>query len=529
MNLRKKKEDLLFSSVVKIGADGQLIDTPFVFSKLLYDDNTSQEVVEKICAHQTGIWSIYKLDFIRDNNLKYESYMRYEDNFFLYNMLLANPRIGIVSKPYYGWRTNYKSFSYSKGTFKHRIALYKKTLQLLEQNVNNLYSPYILFSVWNQTYSNIIRNYPKLGSESTKKYFTELKKLTNNNIELISALKKNVDSRYVDKYFLYTKSPLFRSYEFIYCLKKVNKVISNTNKIKKNMMKLFTILPIDDNKIFMTSQYGQFGSNPKYLYLKLKEENSNMKIKYFVKNQSLIDGKEFLDYNNKILYYYHLYTSKKVYFDTWVEPSLKKRKNQKWIQMWHGYPYKRVYTDIEIYTRVNSLSKHKRKSEAVKKWDQIYSLDAKNSKIFKELFPNSKIIEKEYERIEWLIKHKDDKCLISKIRNKYNLGNKKITLFAPTYRPYKVYFDQNKIKSLAKTGNEIIFNPHPMLNTNYVHDGITLVDVDIQEILLVCDQLITDYSSIQYDFLKLNSNSDVKYYQPDYELYKRNHGLYDHS
>lgn len=45
--LKEKKEDLLFFSVVKIGADGQLIDTPFVFSKLMYDDSTSQEVVEK--------------------------------------------------------------------------------------------------------------------------------------------------------------------------------------------------------------------------------------------------------------------------------------------------------------------------------------------------------------------------------------------------------------------------------------------------------------------------------------------------
>lgn len=526
--LNQKQGDLLFSSVVKIGADGQLVETPFVYSELLYDNSTSQEVIEKVCAHQTGIWSIYKLDFIRDNDLKYESYMRYEDNFFLYNMLLANPQIGIIKKPYYGWRTNYKSFSYSKGTYKHRVTLYKNTLALLKENSENTYSPYILFSVWNQTYSNIIRNYSKLSNKSTKKYFKSLNQLTEKNIDLVRRLKENADDCYVDSYFKFTKRKIFRSYPFIYCLKKINKVRLSTENNKKNLMKVFCLLPINEKKIFMTSQYGQFGSNPKYLYLKLKNENSSKQIKYFVKDQKLIDGKEFLDYNNKLLYYYHLYTSSKVYFDTWVEPTLKKRKNQKWIQMWHGYPYKRVYTDIEIYTKVNSRLKHEKKSSSVKKWDQIYSLDAKNSEIFKMLFPHSKVVEKEYERIEWLIEHKDDEVLKRNIRKKYNLGDGAITLFAPTYRPYKVYFDEKQVKKLAKPGNQVIYNPHPMLNTNYKHDGITLNDIDIQEILLVCDEIITDYSSIQYDFLKAYPDSAIKYYQPDLELYINNHGLYDH-
>lgn len=197
--------------------------------------------------------------------------------------------------------------------------------------------------------------------------------------------------------------------------------------------------------------------------------------------------------------------------------------------MWHGYPYKRVYTDIEIYTRVNSLSKHKRKSEAVKKWDYIYSLDAKNSEIFSNLFPHNKIIEKQYERIEWLIDHRDDDKLKSDIRNKYKLGDKKITLYAPTYRPYNVYFEEQEIQRLASNDNTVVYNPHPMLNTNYKPNGITLNDVDIQEILLVVDELITDYSSIQYDFLKLYPQKEVKYYQPDYDLYEINHGLYDYS
>lgn len=524
--LKAKDEDILFSSVIKIGADGQHVRSPFIYSDLLSEDKITQEVLEKICSHQTGIWSVYKTKFLRETHIRYVENMRYEDNYFLYELLLNNPQIGIIKHSYYGWRTNFKSFSYSTNSLKQRTMLYKKTLKLLEEHSDNKYSPYILYSIWNQTYSNIIRNYPVLNYRETKDYYKALEKVSNSHKELIKKLKSSIDSEYVDKYFLFTKLQILRNSSCIYTLKKINKVKNSKNLLKKTSLKIFKFFPLDKNKIFMTSQYGQFGSNPKYLFKQLKSEETNLKIKYFVKDSTLIDGKEFLDYNNKILYYYHLYTSKTVYFDTWIDPGIAKRNGQKWIQMWHGYPYKRIYTDINIYGEVNSEVKHIRKASNIKKWDEVYSLDENNTEIFKNLFGDAKIVEYEYERIKWLIDNKHNESLKAQIRRKYSLKDKRYTLFAPTYRPYNVYFDEKSISNLAKSGNEILFNPHPMLKTNYVHPGVTLSNVDIQEILLVCDELITDYSSIQYDFLKVNPLERVKYYQPDIELYKKIHGLY---
>lgn len=527
--IRSKNTDILFSSVVKIGADGQWVHSPFIYSHTLAAKDTSLETIEKICAHQTGIWSIYNLNYLRKENIRYETDMRYEDNYLLYQILLAGATVGVINEPYYGWRTNFNSFSYSPNSLAQRASLYRKTLMLLENNVDNKFAPYILYSIWNQTYSNIIRNYPALTYSETRDYFRELNEVSNQNKELIQQLKLNVDSKYVDKYFLYTKLNVFRNFGFIYALKKINRVKNSKEVVKKSLAKLFSLLPLNKNKIFMTSQYGQYGSNPKYLYKKLKEQNSSLEIKYFVKDERLIDGKEFLDYKNKLLYYYHLYTSKTVYFDTWVDSSLKKVKNQTWIQMWHGYPYKKVYTDIKVYNKVNSEIKHKQKAKNIEKWDKVYSLDANNTEIFKNLFDEVEVIESGYERIDWLIKNRDNEKLKTRIRNKYNLKNQKYTLFAPTYRPYNVYFDQKEIQNLASSENQILYNPHPMLKTNYEHNGITLDDVDIQEILLICDELITDYSSIQYDFKQINDGAKVKYYQPDIELYGKIHGLYDES
>lgn len=525
--LKFKTEDILFSEVVKIGADGQHISSPFIYTYTLMDEETPLDVREKICVHQTGIWSIYRTDFLKETQIRYETNMRYEDNYFLYSLLLANPEVGILSKPYYGWRINFGSFSYTSGSTIQRVNLYEKTMSLLQENMDSKFAPYIMYSVWNQTYANIIRNYANLNYSDTKKYFMRLNNVSNRYQPEITKLRKNVDKKYVDKYFKIRKFSLTRNFAFIMMLQMYYKIKGKKNKRMRSIGKLACLLPLQKNKIFLTSQYGQYGSNPKYLYLKLKKERPDANIVYLVKDKALIDNNDFFDYNNKFIYYYHLYTAKHVYFDTWMDPALKKRKNQIWTQMWHGYPYKKIFTDIEIYNQVNNKIKHENKKNHISKWDSVYSLDAHNTRVFKKLFPEVTILEKEYERIEWLIKNKDNEPLKESIINKYGLSKEhKYTLYAPTYRPYNVYFDKCQIDSKIKKGNQLIYNAHPMLKTNLSGLGLELQIEDIQEILLITDQLITDYSSIKYDFLKINKESNVSYYKPDEDLYEKIHGLY---
>ncbi len=520
-----KNEDILFSEVIKIGADGQHIKSPFIYTDALFHPQTKMENKQKICVHQTGIWSIYKVDFLKKNNIKYNVDIRYEDNLFLYTILVNNPLIGCV-QPYYGWRTNVKSFSYSSESIKQRIMIYKKTLELLVENMNSDFAPYILYSIWNQTYSNIIRDYPRLSIANTKSFFNELEAISKTYETEISLLKSKADPQVTDRYFKYSQYKILKGHRKIIFLKYFNKVKKSKSKIKKRIVKLLMLLPMNNNKIFMVSQYGKYTSNPRYLFDELKKDKKN-KISYFVKDKSLLNKNGFKDYNNKLKFYYEFYTAKTIYFDTWLDPDLAKRENQKWIQMWHGYPYKKIYTDIEIYDQVNGQEKHLKKMNNISKWDVIHSLDSNNTRIFQNLFPNVNVLEYEYPRIKWLKENKNNSKLKKEIKNKYNLNeNTKYTLFAPTYRPYKVYFDNNHINSLVADDNELIYHPHPMLNTSYKFDGKIMNNIEIQELLLVVDELITDYSSIKYDFKQINNDHKIKEYTPDKKLYERVHGLY---
>ncbi len=523
--LKNKNADIIFTPVTKIGADGQKLDSPFIYNNMLFYEESSQDVKKKICVHQTGIWSIYKVAFLKNNNLFYEHNMRYEDNYLLYNMLIKDPKIDTINTSYYGWRNNYSSFSYSDESLKHRINLYKKTMEILKDDLDSFYAPYILFSIWNQTYSNIIRNYPNLTKEATKAYFNELEKVSGEYKKEIKYLKNKIDKKYVDLYFKFSNK--YTRCTIILILKKYKKLFNNSKTIKKKVANSFVLLPVNKNKNFFVSQYGEYSSNPKYYYKQIQKENNNQKNIFMVKNKELLKNKDFKDYNNRLKFYYHFYTSKNIYFDTWLDPELKKNKNQVWTQMWHGYPYKKMYTDINIYEKVNDKTKRTKKEQNILKWDYIYSLNEENTKIFRNLFPHVEIKEKLYPRIEWLIQNKNNKKLKNEIKDKYGLDkNKKYTLYAPTYRPYKVYLDINEVTNLKSPDNALLIHLHKMMDAKIVNDKQAkyVQNIDIQELILVIDEIISDYSSIIFDFEFLSSK--IKLYAPDKNLYSKIHGLY---
>lgn len=135
-----------------------------------------------------------------------------------------------------------------------------------------------------------------------------------------------------------------------------------------------------------------------------------------------------------------------------------------------------------------------------------------------------------YPRIKWLIENKNNLVLKNKIKEKYNLDkNSKYTLYAPTYRPYEVYLQFLEIQKIKTSNYKILFHPHPLIqyvfaDGTYLQNTFENSALDIQEILLIIDELITDYSSIQYDFKMISNN--IKFYQPDYRLYSKVNGIY---
>ena len=108
----------------------------------------------------------------------------------------------------------------------------------------------------------------------------------------------------------------------------------------------------------------------------------------------------------------------------------------------------------------------------------------------------------------------------------YNVKeNEKIILYAPTFRKYE--FDYNLEFNNIGDNYKVFIKLHPGLkNTKIKNKNIINVTNynNIDELLVSCDILISDYSSIVFDYLFYND--EVYLYAPDYDEYKNDRGFY---
>ena len=129
-----------------------------------------------------------------------------------------------------------------------------------------------------------------------------------------------------------------------------------------------------------------------------------------------------------------------------------------------------------------------------------------------------------------------DKETVKEIKEKLGIDlSSKIVMYMPTFRDknkeLKFLLEENEIiKSLEiKFGGEwtFIYRTHPVMNGTYAtRNGVLNLSShpDPQELLVITDCLITDYSSSAFDFIL--TKKPVFLYVPDKNEYEHRRGLY---
>src|SRR5699024_11207573 len=216
-------------------------------------------------------------------------------------------------------------------------------------------------------------------------------------------------------------------------------------------------------------------------------------------------------------YFYYLAKSK-IWVNNQNFPTyIKKRPETTYLQTWHGTPLKKMLFDIEnIMGRSSDYLE--RVSNAVENWDYLISPSPYATKAFRSAFRyDGEIIESGYPRndlfyIDNNIEH------INRLRNRLDIpDNKKVILYAPTFRDNakkkknKFSFDLNiDLERLQQElGDEyvLLLRMHVIVKqsikiTEELSEFVMNVSnySDMQELLLIADILITDYSSSMFDF-----------------------------
>lgn len=137
---------------------------------------------------------------------------------------------------------------------------------------------------------------------------------------------------------------------------------------------------------------------------------------------------------------------------------------------------------------------------------------------------------------QYRFKNYDTQNTAQRLRERFGIKDyEKVLLYAPTYRGYfgDANFEYEKISSLLKilslTPFKVLFKGHHE-TLKYIEIEKDRVcdandrDIDTNELLGIVDILITDYSSIAFDYMILDK--PIIYYCYDYEEYKKERGIY---
>src|SRR5690625_2330686 len=307
-------------------------------------------------------------------------------------------------------------------------------------------------------------------------------------------------------------------------------VKARRSRLLGNILKMFFIMtskiPRLNNVIVFESFLGkQYSDNPKAIYLYMKSNYPQYKLYWSVdkryKNKFENEGLNILP---RFSVKWMLKMARAKY---WITNSrlplwMPKPQGTIYIQTWHGTPLKRLAKDIEeVHMPGVSTKKYKEdfKMEA-KKWNVLISPNPYSTKIFKKAFDfKGEIIESGYPRNDLLYTNNNKKN-INEIKLKLNIPrNKKVILYAPTWRDDeysqvgKYKFDLRLDLDLLKRkfGNDfiVILIMHYLVAENLnlsAHEGFAFdfsMHNDINDLYLISDVLITDYSSVFFDYANL--------------------------
>ncbi|MCS4486440.1 CDP-glycerol glycerophosphotransferase family protein [Staphylococcus americanisciuri] len=304
---------------------------------------------------------------------------------------------------------------------------------------------------------------------------------------------------------------------------------------------------VRENHIFVESFHGKnFSGDPKYIALALQylhpeaifyvsaaNEFVDMEIRSYGMIPVRFGSRDYIQAFDQCRY---------VIINGNLWDKLTKQKEQCVIQTWHGFPLKRMVNDLM------DLEERRRQAAQFKprmlKWDVLLTSSRQYERYVTSAFdldahPSLRIFPYGAPRNSYLIRYQQDEQERAMIQEKYLFtkdATKCYILFCPTWRKgTRNNVSDVDLVELIKTlpsNYEIIVKLHPNeghLQRTYqaMHQRIHCFAnelVDIQELYLLADVLITDYSSAMFDYAHLQR--PILILAEDTEAYRQEIGFY---
>ncbi|WP_106496186.1 CDP-glycerol glycerophosphotransferase family protein [Lentibacillus sp. Marseille-P4043] len=302
----------------------------------------------------------------------------------------------------------------------------------------------------------------------------------------------------------------------------------------KKLLKLYkmafyilgTFMPVDKKLVMFESFHGkQYSDNPRAIFEYMKEAKPDYQLIWSA------DRRHLNNFNDKDVVYVRRFSVRWLLLMTrakyWVTNArlplwIPKPGHTTYLQTWHGTPLKRLAVDMEeVHMPGTNTEKYKQNfAKESSKWDYLVSPNAYSSKIFKRAFQFSQtMVESGYPRNDYLYNGNNPQ-MIHQLKQTMGIpDDKKVILYAPTWRDNNFYgkgrykfdleLDLAALQEQFGDTHVIVLRKHYLVAENldisaykgFVYD-FSKYD-DIRDLYLISDLLITDYSSVFFDYANL--------------------------
>ncbi len=285
------------------------------------------------------------------------------------------------------------------------------------------------------------------------------------------------------------------------------KLLTNENYPKYRKKKLC------ENRIIFESMWGtKYSCNPQALYEYIDKHYPEYECIWSLEDpRTPIKGRGIRVRRGSQKYFEYLATAKYFVNNVNFEDTYVKRKGQIEIQTMHGTPLKTVGLDVtEDFATEAAREKYIKKNS---RWDYLIVqgkfMEGKGYSCYRF---DKKILTTGYPRTDRLF-HTDN-AKLNDLKKKLGLPlDKKLILYAPTWRVknrFDMMLDLEKMKEILQGEYALLVRLHHFSTAGYEvpEDGEFIFDLGdyqyVEDLYNISDILITDYSSVMFDYALLN-------------------------
>lgn len=289
-------------------------------------------------------------------------------------------------------------------------------------------------------------------------------------------------------------------------------------QLREHYQVLLTSSKLDDIALFDSHGGKQYSCNTRAVYEELRRRDTGLQCVWITRDGQFRlpdDGRVVLHESRE---HYELAARARYRVSNMLQANWYRRPaGQVYLQTWHGTPLKRIALDVERPQFSSGMTYHDRIRNDVAGWSALLSANRFSTDIFRQAFSfEGEILEYGYPRND-LLRAPDREGRAAEVRRKLGLpADRRVVMYAPTWRDdattraagygFPQELDLDALARALGDDHVTLVRGHQMLRESLMR-GVTdsrVMDVtiwpDMADLLLITDVLITDYSSVMFDF-----------------------------